>query len=66
MAQRMNATTIEVDSGHLSLITHPHMIAKLILQAASPAAAVVDQAPATLGPSAHCALTAGQSGRISA
>jgi pimeloyl-ACP methyl ester carboxylesterase len=35
MAKRMNATTIEVDSGHLSLVTHPHVIAKLILQAAA-------------------------------
>jgi hypothetical protein len=31
MATRMNATTIEVDSGHLSLVTHPDVIAKLIL-----------------------------------
>ncbi len=29
----MNATTIEVDSGHLSLVTHPETIAGLILQA---------------------------------
>jgi pimeloyl-ACP methyl ester carboxylesterase len=35
MAQRMNATTIEVDSGHLSLVTHPDVIANLILQAAT-------------------------------
>jgi pimeloyl-ACP methyl ester carboxylesterase len=35
MAQRMNATTIEVDSGHLSLVTHPEVIAMLILQAAA-------------------------------
>jgi pimeloyl-ACP methyl ester carboxylesterase len=35
MAKRMNATTIEIDSGHLSLVTHPHIIAKLILQAAA-------------------------------
>jgi pimeloyl-ACP methyl ester carboxylesterase len=35
MAQRMNATTIEVDSGHLSLVTHPEAIARLILQAAA-------------------------------
>jgi pimeloyl-ACP methyl ester carboxylesterase len=34
MARRMNATTIEVDSGHLSLVTHPEAIARLILQAA--------------------------------
>jgi hypothetical protein len=31
----MNATTIEVDSGHLSLVTHPEAIARLILQAAA-------------------------------
>lgn len=35
MARRMNATTIEVDSGHLSLVTHPQVIAKLILEAAA-------------------------------
>jgi pimeloyl-ACP methyl ester carboxylesterase len=35
MAKRMNATTIEVNSGHLSLVTHPEMIARLILQAAT-------------------------------
>jgi pimeloyl-ACP methyl ester carboxylesterase len=35
MAQRMKATTIEVDAGHLSLVTHPQVIARLILQAAA-------------------------------
>lgn len=35
MASRMNATTIEVDAGHLSLISHPQEIANLILQAAA-------------------------------
>ena len=35
MAHRMNATTIEVDSGHLSLVTHPEAITRLILQAAA-------------------------------
>jgi hypothetical protein len=30
----MNATTIELDSGHLSLITHPQQITELILRAA--------------------------------
>jgi pimeloyl-ACP methyl ester carboxylesterase len=35
MAKRMNATTIEVNSGHLSLVTHPETIARLILQAAA-------------------------------
>lgn len=35
LSERMNATTIELDSGHLSLITHPQEIADLILEAAS-------------------------------
>jgi pimeloyl-ACP methyl ester carboxylesterase len=34
MAKRMGATTIEVKSSHLSLISHPQEIAGLILQAA--------------------------------
>jgi pimeloyl-ACP methyl ester carboxylesterase len=34
MAARMKATTIEVDSGHLSLVSHPDAITKLILAAA--------------------------------
>jgi pimeloyl-ACP methyl ester carboxylesterase len=34
MAKRMGATTIEVKSSHLSLISHPDTIAGLILQAA--------------------------------
>jgi pimeloyl-ACP methyl ester carboxylesterase len=34
LAKRMNAKTIELDSGHLSLITHPREIAELILTAA--------------------------------
>jgi pimeloyl-ACP methyl ester carboxylesterase len=34
MAKRMGATTIEVKSSHLSLISHPEEIAGLILQAA--------------------------------
>jgi pimeloyl-ACP methyl ester carboxylesterase len=33
MAKRMNATTIEVHSSHLSLISHPKEIADLIVQA---------------------------------
>lgn len=37
MAKRMNATTVEVDAGHLSLITHPDQIAALILDAAGAA-----------------------------
>jgi pimeloyl-ACP methyl ester carboxylesterase len=34
LARRMKATTIELDSGHLSLITHPREITELILRAA--------------------------------
>jgi pimeloyl-ACP methyl ester carboxylesterase len=34
MAKRMHATTIELKSSHLSLISHPKEIAELILQAA--------------------------------
>jgi pimeloyl-ACP methyl ester carboxylesterase len=34
MAKRMGATTIEVNSSHLSLISHPQEISDLILQAA--------------------------------
>jgi pimeloyl-ACP methyl ester carboxylesterase len=33
-AQRMNATTISLDSSHASLVSHPHEIAQLILDAA--------------------------------
>ena len=33
VANRMDATTIEVDGGHLSMITHPRVIADLILEA---------------------------------
>lgn len=34
LADRMKATAIELDSGHLSLVTHPREIANLILEAA--------------------------------
>jgi len=34
MAKRMNATTIEVKASHLSLISQPDTITKLILAAA--------------------------------
>lgn len=34
LAKRMNATTVELDSGHLSLVSHPKEIAHLILVAA--------------------------------
>ncbi|MET8255696.1 hypothetical protein [Micromonospora sp. NPDC005197] len=33
LAERMNATTIEVDSSHLAMVTHPEAIADLILMA---------------------------------
>jgi pimeloyl-ACP methyl ester carboxylesterase len=34
LARRMNATTVEVEAGHLSLVSHPREIADLILAAA--------------------------------
>jgi pimeloyl-ACP methyl ester carboxylesterase len=34
LARRMKAKTIELDSGHLSLVTHPRQITELILRAA--------------------------------
>lgn len=34
LAERMNATTVELDSGHLSLVSHPREIADMILEAA--------------------------------
>jgi pimeloyl-ACP methyl ester carboxylesterase len=34
LAKRMNATTIELEAGHLSLVSHPKEIANLILAAA--------------------------------
>ena len=33
MAERMRATTVEVDAGHLSLITHPGEVTQLIMNA---------------------------------
>jgi pimeloyl-ACP methyl ester carboxylesterase len=33
MAERMGATTVEIDSGHLSLITHPAEVTQLIMNA---------------------------------
>jgi pimeloyl-ACP methyl ester carboxylesterase len=33
MAERMQATSVEVDAGHLSLITHPADVTKLIMHA---------------------------------
>jgi pimeloyl-ACP methyl ester carboxylesterase len=46
LADRMNAVTIEVDSGHLSMITHPEVITDLILVAARQALADRDPARA--------------------
>jgi pimeloyl-ACP methyl ester carboxylesterase len=34
LAKRMNATIVELEAGHLSLVSHPHAIANLILAAA--------------------------------
>lgn len=34
MAKRMKATTIEIDAGHLSLVSHPQEVSNLILAAA--------------------------------
>ena len=34
LAKRMNATTVELEAGHLSLVSHPRAIANLILAAA--------------------------------
>jgi pimeloyl-ACP methyl ester carboxylesterase len=34
LAERMGATTVEIESGHLSLVTHPDQITELILDAA--------------------------------
>jgi 3-deoxy-D-manno-octulosonic acid (KDO) 8-phosphate synthase len=33
MAERMRAATVRIDSGHLSLITHPQEVAQLIMDA---------------------------------
>ncbi|MGA8533691.1 MAG: alpha/beta fold hydrolase, partial [Candidatus Tumulicola sp.] len=33
MAKRMNATTIEIDAGHLSLVSHVPEVSNLVLQA---------------------------------
>jgi pimeloyl-ACP methyl ester carboxylesterase len=34
LAKRMNASTVEIDAGHLSLISHPQHVADLIVEAA--------------------------------
>jgi pimeloyl-ACP methyl ester carboxylesterase len=38
MAKRMKATTIEIDAGHLSLVSHPEIVSQLILTAAGASA----------------------------
>lgn len=38
LAKRMHANTIELDAGHLSMVSHPRQIAEMILQAADPSA----------------------------
>jgi pimeloyl-ACP methyl ester carboxylesterase len=43
LATRMNAKTVEIDSGHLSLITHPHEVTQLILSAAGAASSMAQQ-----------------------
>jgi pimeloyl-ACP methyl ester carboxylesterase len=48
LAKRMGATTVEIDSGHLSLITHPDQVTQLILEAARAARPTTSHAPATL------------------
>ena len=37
LAHRMQATTLEIDSGHLSMISHPQQISQLIMDAAQAA-----------------------------
>lgn len=34
LAKRMHATTVELEAGHLSLVSHPREVANLILAAA--------------------------------
>ncbi|MEO3771191.1 alpha/beta hydrolase [Micromonospora sp. B9E7] len=50
LAERMNATTIEVDSSHLAMVTHPETIADLIIMATrgarGPAPSAQGQPPA--------------------
>jgi pimeloyl-ACP methyl ester carboxylesterase len=40
MAERMGATTVEIDAGHLSLITHPEEVTELIMNAVRRSSAV--------------------------
>jgi pimeloyl-ACP methyl ester carboxylesterase len=48
LAKRMGATTVEIDSGHLSLITHPDEVTQLILEAARGARPIAAHEPGTL------------------
>jgi pimeloyl-ACP methyl ester carboxylesterase len=48
LAKRMGATTVEIDSGHLSLITHPDEVTQLILEAARGARPTAAHEPGTL------------------
>ena len=48
LAKRMGATTVEIDSGHLSLITHPDEVTQLILEAARGARSTAAHEPGTL------------------
>jgi hypothetical protein len=43
LAKRIDASTVEIDAGHLSLISHPQEVAELILQAARAGAASGDR-----------------------
>ena len=48
LAKRMGATTVQIDSGHLSLITHPDEVTQLILEAARGARPTAAHEPGTL------------------
>ena len=50
MAGRMRAATVEIDSGHLSLITHPAEVTALIMNAVQAVgrSAAADAAPQLL------------------
>src|ERR1700756_4020238 len=48
LAKRMGSTTVEIDSGHLSLITHPDEVTQLILEAARGARPTAAREPGTL------------------
>ncbi len=49
LAKRMGATSVEIESGHLSLITHPEQITTMILEAAR-SAHLAPHAPDTMAP----------------